>query len=111
MPEISPPRPDPGGSAAWLCARNQPPGTADRPAPVGPWPVWKLAVLLYVFAAGAVAINLFMLGLMFRSFGLPALSPVMALIVAGPLGVPAAWAAGRWVHGLLREAEEPPAQD
>ena len=27
------------------------------------WPVWKLAALLYVFAAGAVAINLFMLGI------------------------------------------------
>ena len=28
------------------------------------WPVWKLALMLYVFAAGAVAINLFMLGLL-----------------------------------------------
>ena len=108
MSEISPLRPDPGGSAACLGARGQTPGGA---APPGPWPVWKLAVLLYVFAAGAVAINLFMLGLMFQSFGLPALSPVMALILAGPLGLPAAWAAGRWVHGLLREAEGPPEGD
>ena len=34
------------------------------------WPVWKLAILLYVFAAGAVAINLFMLGLLSQAFGL-----------------------------------------
>lgn len=35
------------------------------------WPVWKLAILLYPFAAGAVAINLFMLGLIGPWLGLP----------------------------------------
>lgn len=71
------------------------------------WPVWKLSVLLYVFAAGAVAINLFMLGLLGQSLGLPALSPVTALIAALILGIPAAWASGRWVRHLLDEAAEP----
>ena len=71
------------------------------------WPVWKLALLLYVFAAAAVAINLFMLALMLQFFGLPALSPVTALAVSVPLGVPAAWAAGRWVRHLLDEAASP----
>lgn len=71
------------------------------------WPVWKLALLLYVFAAAAVAINLFMLALMLQVFGLPALPPVMALAVSVPLGVPAAWAAGRWVRHLLDEAARP----
>lgn len=69
------------------------------------WPVWKLALLLYVFAAGAVAINLFMLGLMLQTFGLAALSPVATLIVSVPLGIPAAWLSGRWVRRLLDEAE------
>ncbi|MGV6876349.1 hypothetical protein ACUSIJ_27210 [Pseudochelatococcus sp. B33] len=68
------------------------------------WPVWKLAILLYLFAAGAVAINLFMLGLMLRTIGLGTLTPVAALVLAGPLGVPAAWAAGCWVRRLLDEA-------
>lgn len=72
------------------------------------WPVWKLALLLYIFAAAAVAINLFMLGLMAQSFGIPALSPVAALSISLPLGIPAAWAAGRWVRGLLDEAEKEP---
>lgn len=69
------------------------------------WPVWKLALLLYVFAAGAVAINLFMLGLLAQALGLPALAPFTALALAAPLGLPAAWAAGRWLRRLLDEAE------
>ena len=68
------------------------------------WPVWKLALLLYVFAAGAVAINLFMLGLLMQALGFTALPPVTALVVAAPLGLPAAWAAGAWVRRLLDEA-------
>ena len=69
------------------------------------WPVWKLALLLYVFAAGAVAINLFMLGLLGQSVGLPALAPATVLMLSVPLGVPAAWAAGRWVRHLLEQAQ------
>ncbi|MFV0475388.1 MAG: hypothetical protein ACK5MQ_14450 [Pikeienuella sp.] len=69
------------------------------------WPVWKLAMLLYVFAAAAVAINLFMLSLLMQALGFAALSPVTALAISCPLGVPAAWAAGAWVRRLLDEAE------
>ncbi|MTE01873.1 hypothetical protein GIY56_16405 [Paracoccus sp. YIM 132242] len=71
------------------------------------WPVWKLALLLYVFATGAVAINLFMLGLIGQALGLDALSPVMALALSVPLGIPAAWLAGRWVRSLLDQAADP----
>lgn len=71
----------------------------------GRWPVWKLAILLYPFAATAVAINLFMLGLIGIAIGLPSLSPVAALLASLVLGVPATWLAGRWVRGLLDEAE------
>ena len=68
------------------------------------WPVWKLALLLYVFAAGAVAINLFMLGLLMQSLGFRALSPVTTLLIAAPLGIPAAWAAGLGVRSILDQA-------
>lgn len=71
----------------------------------GRWPVWKLGLLLYPFAAAAVAINLFLAGLMGQAIGLQALSPQLALILSVPLGWPAAWAAGRWVRGLIDEAE------
>ena len=70
----------------------------------GKWSIGKLALLLYPFAMPAVAINLFMLGLMAQAIGFPALSPGLALVVAVPLGVPAAIAAGRWVRGLMDEA-------
>jgi len=70
----------------------------------GRWPVWKLALLLYPFAAPAVAINLFLLGLILHRTGWPEIPPVLALWLALPLGLPAAWASGRWLRGLLDEA-------
>lgn len=65
----------------------------------------KLAVLLYPFCAAAVAINLFMAGLMGQWVGLPDISPLWAMVVSVPLGVPATWLAARWVRGLIDEAE------
>ena len=70
------------------------------------WPVWKLALLLYPFTAAAVAINLFLLGLIAHGLGLGAITPVQALIWSVPLGIPATWWAGRWVRGLLDEAAD-----
>lgn len=70
-----------------------------------PWPVWKLAVLLYPFAAAAVAINLFLLSLMWQRLGWPVIAPVQAAVLAVGLGVPAAWASGRWVRHLIDIAE------
>lgn len=69
-----------------------------------PWPVWKLALLLYPFTAAAVAINLFLAGLILVSIGWPGISPMASLIAAIPLGIPATWAAGRWVRHLMDEA-------
>ena len=74
--------------------------------PSGRWPVWKLALLLYPFATGAVAINLYMLGLMWQALGIPALSPILTLWLSVPLGIPATWAAGRWVRHLMDEADD-----
>ena len=79
------------------------PATDDGSA--GRWPVWKLALLLYPFTMGAVAINLFLAGLIGQAVGLTALSPVTALLWSVPLGIPASWAAGRWVRGLMDEAD------
>ena len=67
--------------------------------------LWKLGLILWPFATGAVAINLFLLGLIFRSVGLGFISPVAALWWSLPLGLPATWAAARWVRSLIREAE------
>lgn len=75
------------------------------PPTEGRWPLWKLGAMLYPFAAGAVAINLFLLGLMWQAVGVPALSPVTCVILSIPLGIPASWAAARWVRYLIDEAE------
>ncbi|WP_171177168.1 hypothetical protein [Ruegeria sp. HKCCD8929] len=75
------------------------------PATEGRWPVWKLALLLYPFAAGTVAINLFLAGLIAHAVGYSALSPVASILWSVPLGIPATWAAGRWVRSLMDEAD------
>ncbi|PKQ13624.1 MAG: hypothetical protein CVT70_04230 [Alphaproteobacteria bacterium HGW-Alphaproteobacteria-1] len=84
------------------------PSPRAHPTEPGRWPVWKLAVLLYPFAAPAVAINLFLAGLIAHKTGFAALPPVLALWLSVPLGVPAAWLCGRWVRGLLDEAAAGP---
>ncbi len=65
----------------------------------------KLHLLLYPFTTAAVAINLFMLGLMGQSIGLVALSPITSLLLSVPLGLPATWLVTKWVRGLIDEAE------
>ncbi len=71
----------------------------------GSWSVRKLAVVLYPFTAAAVAVNLFMLSLMWQFVGLPAFSPVQSLIYAVPIGVPATYFVARWVRSLMDEAD------
>ena len=61
--------------------------------------------MLWPFATGAAAINLFLQGLTGTWIGLPAMPPVLALVVSLPVGIPATWAATRWVQRLIREAE------
>ena len=61
--------------------------------------------LLWPFATAAAAINLFLLGLIGLSIGLPAMQPATALWLALPSGLPATWLAARWVAGLIAEAE------
>jgi len=69
------------------------------------WSVRKLAVVFYPFAAGAVAINLFLLGLMWQAIGLPVVPPTVAVLVSIPLGIPATILCARWIRGLMDEAD------
>lgn len=70
-----------------------------------PRSLWRLGLLLYPFTAAAVAINLFLAGLMFQALGFPAIAPVTALVWSVPLGIPATWAAAIWARGLIDTAE------
>ena len=75
------------------------------PATEGKWPVWKLAILLYPATMLTVAINLFLAGLILHSAGFGVIGPVLAILWSIPLGIPASWLAGRWVRGLMDEAD------
>lgn len=70
------------------------------------WSRRKLAFVLFPFVAAAVAINLFLLSLLGPHLGVPVLSPVWALLLSLPLGLPAAWATALWVDRLLDQAED-----
>jgi hypothetical protein len=70
------------------------------------WSRRKIGLVLYPFAAAAVAINLYMLSLMLQAIGLTTLSPVWAVILSLPLGLPATWGFTVWVERLLDEAAE-----
>lgn len=78
---------------------------ADRS---GRWPVIALAAVMYPFAAGAATVNLFFLFLMLQAIGVAALSTPQAAIGGVVLGVPFAWIAGRWLRGMIDEAEDAP---
>ena len=75
------------------------------PHSIDPRRIRRLRLWIWPFATTALAINLFLLGLMGTWVGLPALPPVMALWISLPLGLPATWAAARWIGGLIAEAE------
>lgn len=68
----------------------------------------RLCAWLYPFTAAAVAINLFLLFLIVHMVGGPAMPPVTAVLISIPLGLPATWAAARWVRSLIDEAERRP---
>ncbi|MFN4192771.1 MAG: hypothetical protein ACK4GM_13740 [Tabrizicola sp.] len=53
-----------------------------------------------------MAINLFLLGLIGVSAGWTGIAPGTALWLSLPLGLPATWAAARWVARLMTEAEQ-----
>lgn len=80
----------------------------ERPLPdrrEGRWPVWRLALLIYPLAAGAVAINLYMLGLMGQAIGLPAIAPIPSVGLGLVLGIPASMWFGGHLRRWMDEAE------
>ena len=77
-------------------------GTASRD---GRWPVWKLALLVYVPSAGAAAVNLFFVGLLLQGIGLAPFGPWFSVLGGMALGLPLAWLAGRWFRRMIDTAE------
>ena len=71
----------------------------------GRWPIWKLSVVFYPFAAATVAFNLFLAGLITNLMGWGFLTPIESMIWSVPLGVPATWISAKWIRGLMDEAD------
>ncbi|WP_289042366.1 hypothetical protein [uncultured Aliiroseovarius sp.] len=78
----------------------------DQGDNAGRWPVWAVALVLYPLAAGAAAVNLFFLFLILHAVGFDVLTPVQAIVGGIILGVPFTWVAGKWIHGLIQQAED-----
>lgn len=68
-------------------------------------PGWRLLALVYPFAAGAAAVNLFFLSLILSWVGAPVITPGLAVVGGLVLGAPAAWAFARHIRRLMARAE------
>lgn len=62
------------------------------------WSRVKLAVVLYPFAAGAMAVNVFFASLIGSWVGLPVVSATIASVIGAFVGLPAVW----WFAGHIR---------
>lgn len=80
-------------------------GGQDEGCGGGRWPVWKLALVLWPLAFGAMTVNVHFLGLLGRAIGGPAVTPTLSLWLGAATGFPAAWAFARWIRGLMDKAD------
>ncbi len=69
------------------------------------WGVGTITIVLYPFGAGAVAINLFLLGLIGPRIGIPVLPPIWALWIGALLGLPVTWGFARHIRSLMDRAD------
>ncbi len=69
------------------------------------WSAPTIAIALYPFAAGAMAVNVFFASLIGSWIGLPVLSTWWSVIVGAIIGVPAAYAFALHIRTLMDKAE------
>ncbi|SEL20469.1 NnrT protein [Roseovarius nanhaiticus] len=75
------------------------------------WSTRKLALVLYPFAAGAAAVNVFFASLIFSWIGGPIASTAWSLALGGVIGVPAAWYFARHIRRLMDKADGTAAEE
>lgn len=68
-------------------------------------PGWRLLAIVYPFAAGAMAVNLFFLSLVLSWVGVPVLTPNLSVVGGLLLGLPATWAFARHIRRLMARAD------
>jgi len=69
------------------------------------WSHQKIALVLFPFGAGAMAVNVFFASLIGTWVGLPALPPTASIAVGCVLGVPATWLFARHIRALMDKAD------
>ncbi len=69
------------------------------------WSTGRLTLVLYPFGAGAMAINLFFLSLIFSWAGWQIIEPLSAVIGGCLLGIPATWLFARHLRSLMDQVD------
>jgi hypothetical protein len=69
------------------------------------WPVRGIALVLYPFGAGAMAVNVFFASLIGSRVGLPVLSSPASIVIGAMIGAPATWWFARHIRNLVDEAD------
>lgn len=73
----------------------------------GGWSRRKLSLVIYPFMVGAMAINLFMLSLIWVRVGLPVMTPDQAFVGGALIAIPVSYAFARLVRKLIAQADRP----
>ncbi|WP_298863971.1 NnrT protein [uncultured Sulfitobacter sp.] len=70
------------------------------------WSLRKIALVLYPFATGAMATNVFFASLIGSWVGLPVLSSVWSIVLGALIGVPATWAFAHHIRSLMDKSDQ-----
>ena len=69
------------------------------------WSTARIALALYPFGAGAMAVNVFFASLIFSWIGGPILSTGWSILLGALVGLPATWWFARHIRRLMDEAD------
>lgn len=69
------------------------------------WGVPRIALVLYPFGAGAMAVNVFFASLIGSWAGLPVLSTPASILVGAAIGAPTTWWFAHHIRALMDEAD------
>ena len=69
------------------------------------WSWRTIALVLYPFAAGAMAVNVFFASLIASSAGLQVLSPLWSILGGAVIGLPATWTFATHIRRLMDKSE------
>lgn len=70
------------------------------------WNRYQIALALYPFSAGAMAVNIFFASLIGSWIGLPVLSPVASILIGAAIGWPATWWFACHIRSLMDGADQ-----